>query len=152
MENEDNENYPQLIPLREIDYLTSILLLLLRQILHEHDTAGREGRCVISREQLHDRMMLFLEDVANRAHLIRKINGKLSLVHEKFGVIRMFGEKGQKIEIKRSIKALITSPFAEEMLAKQKAYFEYAEEHFKDEISEPELLSRPDELLEDPDD
>jgi hypothetical protein len=72
MENEDNENYPQLIPLREIDYLTSILLLLLRQILHEHDTAGREGRCVISREQLHDRMMLFLEDVANRLILFER--------------------------------------------------------------------------------
>lgn len=146
--NEGNEDYPRLVPNREIDYTTSMILLQLRQILHEHDNNGTEGICVVTREQFYERMSLYLKDVANQALLIRRLNGKINLIHDKFGVIRIFGENDRKIEIKRSIKALIQSAFAEEMQEKQQTYYQYASEHFKERISEPELHERPEELLE----
>ena len=123
IENVEDEDYPRLVPIREIDYMSSMLILILRQILHEHDNNGTEGICVVTKEQLYERMQLFLKDVANKALLLRKLNGKVSLVNDKFGVIRIFGEGDQKIEIKRSIKALVQSAFAEEMLKKTKGLF-----------------------------
>lgn len=144
IENVEDEDYPRLVPIREIDYMSSMLILILRQILHEHDNNGTEGICVVTKEQLYERMQLFLKDVANKALLLRKLNGKVSLVNDKFGVIRIFGEGDQKIEIKRSIKALVQSAFAEEMLKKQKAYLDYAREHFSEKLTEPEEAEAED--------
>lgn len=125
--NEDDAEIPQLIVRRQLSYPVSLLLAQLRRKLAEHDASSGEERLIIDKQEVFDLMGTFIVSGSNEVQFIRKVDGSLQKVSE-LGFIRFIGEKKEKIEVKRLIKAFVDAQWLQEFDARLKDYLEYAEE------------------------
>jgi len=125
--NEDNSEIPQLIVRRQLSYPVSLLLAQLRRKLAEHDASSGEERLILEKQEIIDLMGTFIISGSNEVQFIRKIDGALQKVSE-LGFIRFLGEKKEKIEIKRIIKAFVDAQWLQEFDTRMEEYLQYAEE------------------------
>jgi hypothetical protein len=77
---EGETEQPRLVTRRQLSYPVSLLLVLLRKKLAEHDASGAEPRLILQREQLVDMMRVFLPDTANEARLMDRIDAHFNKV------------------------------------------------------------------------
>ena len=124
---EDNSEIPQLIVRRQLSYPVSLLLAQLRRKLAEHDASSGEERIILEKQEIIDLMGTFFVSGSNEVQFIRKIDGALQKVSE-LGFIRFLGEKKEKIEIKRIIKAFVDAQWLQEFDTRMEEYLQYAEE------------------------
>lgn len=125
--NEDDPEMPQLIVRRQLSYPVSLLLAQLRRKLAEHDASSGEERLIIDKQEIVDLMGTFLVTGINEVQFIRKVDGALQKVSE-LGFIRFLGEKKEKVEIKRIIKAFVDAQWLQEFDIRMKEYLQYSEE------------------------
>ncbi len=125
--NEDDPEIPQLIVRRQLSYPVSLLLAQLRRKLAEHDASSGEERLIIDKQEIIDLMGTFIVSGINEVQFIRKVDGALQKVSE-LGFIRFLGEKKEKIEIKRIIKAFVDAQWLQEFDIRMKEYLQYTEE------------------------
>ena len=125
--NEDDDEIPQLIVRRQLSYPVSLLLAQLRRKLAEHDASSGEERLIIDKQEIIDLMGTFIVQGSNEVQFIRKVDSALQKVSE-LGFIRFLGEKKEKIEVKRIIKAFVDAQWLQEFDARMKDYLEYSEE------------------------
>ena len=125
--NEDNLEIPQLIVRRQLSYPVSLLLAQLRRKLAEHDASSGEERLIIDKQEIIDLMGTFIISGSNEVQFIRKVDGALQKASE-LGFIRFMGEKKEKIEIKRIIKAFVDAQWLKEFDIRMEEYLQYAEE------------------------
>ena len=69
-EVEGEEALPRLVRRRALTYNVSLLLVLLRKRLVEFETAGSEGRLVLTTEQIVEMLRLFQADSTNEARIV----------------------------------------------------------------------------------
>jgi len=124
--NEDNSEIPQLIVRRQLSYPVSLLLAQLRRKLAEHDASSGEERLIIDKQEIVDLMGTFIISGSNEVQFIRKVDGALQRAAE-LGFIRFLGEKKEKIEIKRIIKAFVDAQWLQEFDTRMEEYLQYAE-------------------------
>ena len=125
--NEDNIEIPQLIVRRQLSYPVSLLLAQLRRKLAEHDASSGEERLIIDKQEVIDLMGTFIISGSNEVQFVRKIDGVLQKVSE-LGFIRFLGEKKEKIEVKRIIKAFVDAQWLQEFDTRMKEYLQYPKE------------------------
>lgn len=100
------EALPRLVRRRALSYPVSLLLVLLRKRLIEFETAGGEGRLVMSTEQIVDMVRLFQTESSNEARLDDNADATIRKAAE-LGFLRgMRGERGQW-EVRRIVKAFV---------------------------------------------
>jgi len=125
--NEDTAEIPQLIVRRQLSYHVSLLLAQLRRKLAEHDASSGEERLILDKQEIIDLMGTFIVSGSNEVQFIRKVDSALQKVFE-LGFIRFLGEKKEKIEVKRIIKAFVDAQWLQEFDARMKDYLEYSDE------------------------
>lgn len=104
--DDDEENaLPRLMARRQLSYPVSLLLVLLRKKLAEHD-AGGELRLVLSREEIHELMRLFLPESANEAKLADRLGMDINKVIE-MGFLRRLKRQSDQFEVRRILKAYV---------------------------------------------
>ncbi len=123
--NMDDTDIPRLIVRRQLSYTVSLLLAQLRRKLAEHDASSGEERLIIDKQEIIDLMGTFLVSGSNEVQFIRKIDGAVQKILE-LGFIRILGEKKEKIEIKRIIKAFVDAQWLQEFDTRIREYHEYS--------------------------
>ena len=123
--NEDNQDIPQLIVRRQLSYPVSLLLAQLRRKLAEHDASSGEERLIIEKQEIINLLGTFFVQGSNEVQFIRKVDGALQKVSE-LGFIRFLGDKKEKIEVKRIIKAFVDAQWLQEFDTRIEEYLEYA--------------------------
>ena len=103
---EGETEQPRLVARRQLSYPVSLLLVLLRKKLAEHDASGAEPRLILQREQLVDMMRVFLPDTANEARLMDRIDAHINKVVE-LGFLRRLRGQDAQFEIRRILKAFV---------------------------------------------
>ncbi len=121
---EEDEEIPRLIVRRQLSYPVSLLLAQLRRKLAEHDASSGEERLIIDKQEIINVMGTFFVSGSNEVQFIRKIDGTLQKVSE-LGFIRFLGDKKDKIEVKRIIKAFIDAQWLQEFDTRINEYREY---------------------------
>ena len=109
---------------RQLSYPVSLLLVLLRKKLAEHDASGAEPRLILHREQLLDMMRVFLPDTANEARLMDRIDAHINKVVE-LGFLRRLRGQDAQFEIRRILKAFVDGQWLAGFEAKLKEYGEH---------------------------
>ena len=105
-EAEDGEEVPRLIPRRALSFHTSILCALLRKKLLEFDTFKGGARAVLSREEIHQMISIYFQETANEVKRKAEIDRHIHKVEE-MGLLRIFPDQKDRLEIRRVIKAVI---------------------------------------------
>jgi len=121
---EGETEQPRLVTRRQLSYPVSLLLVLLRKKLAEHDASGAEPRLILQREQLVDMMRVFLPDTANEARLMDRIDAHINKVVE-LGFLRRLRGQATQFEIRRILKAFVDAQWLAGFEDKLKEYGEH---------------------------
>ncbi|RKX89263.1 MAG: hypothetical protein DRP59_11265 [Spirochaetes bacterium] len=122
-DNEESE-IPRLIIRRQLSYPVSLLIAQLRRKLAEHDASSGEERLIIDKQEIINIMETFFVSGSNEVQFTRKIDSALQKAYE-LGFIRFLGDKKEKIEIKRIIKAFVDAQWLQEFDTRIEEYREY---------------------------
>lgn len=107
---------PRLIARRPLSYPVSLLLVLLRKRLAQHDAAGGVTRLVLSREQMADMMRTFLPSSTNEAKIMDQIERHIAKAQE-FGFLRRLKEDEEVYEVRRILRAFVNADWLAELEA-----------------------------------
>src|SRR6056297_2800297 len=105
-ERDDDEALPRLITRRQLSYPVSLLLVLLRKKLAEHDAGGDEKRLVLARDEIVEMLRLFLPETANQAKLIDRVGMDLNKIIE-MGFVRRLKGQPDHFEVRRILKSCV---------------------------------------------
>ena len=103
---EGEEALPRLVRRRALSYNVSLLLVLLRKRLVEFETAGAEGRLVLSTEQIVDLLRVFQADSSNEARVVDQAERTIGKAAELGFLRQLRGQTGQW-EVRRILKAYV---------------------------------------------
>ncbi|MGO8693292.1 MAG: DUF4194 domain-containing protein [Rectinemataceae bacterium] len=118
---EGDEALPRLMTRRQLPYLPSLLLALLRRKLAETDSSGEGQRLILSRDELVDMIKVFLPPSSNEARLYDQVMTAANRV-EDMGFIRRMKGQDQLYEIRRVLKAFVDAQWLADFDARLEAY------------------------------
>lgn len=116
--NDDTTDSPRrLIPRRPLSYPVSLLLVLLRKRLAQHDAHGGETKLVLTREQIIEMLRIFLAAGPNEAKLEDQIDRHIDRVTE-HGFLRPIKEENTSLyEVRRILKAFVNADWLADLEA-----------------------------------
>lgn len=116
-DEETSEGPRRLIPRRPLSYPVSLLLVLLRKRLAQHDAQGGETKLVLTREQIIDMLRVFLPVGANEAKLEDQIDRHIERVAE-LGFLRSIKEgEAAVFEVRRILRAFVNADWLADLEA-----------------------------------
>lgn len=103
---EGEEPLPRLVRRRTLTYSVSLLLVMLRKRLVEFETAGGEGRLVLTTEQMVEMLRLFAADSTNDARVVDGAETTIKKTAE-LGFLRQLRGARDQWEVRRILKAYV---------------------------------------------
>jgi len=122
---EGEEEIPRLIPRHALSYPVSLLLVLLRKQLLEFDSVTGDQRLIVTRQQIVERMSLFLKDTTNEAKLIGDIDRHIERV-EKMGFLRRLRGSENSFEVQRILRSFVNGEWLNHFNEQLEEYQRYA--------------------------
>lgn len=125
--SEGEEQLPRLMARRQLPYLPSLLLALLRRKLAEADASGESAgeagaqRLVLTRDEVLDLARVFLPASTNEARLADQVGAALNRVEE-LGFLRRLRSQEPSWEVRRVIKAFVDAQWLADFDARLSAY------------------------------
>jgi hypothetical protein len=118
---EEENSLPRLVTRRQLSYPVSLILALLRRKLTEHDTYSGESRLIIDKNEVTDMVSAFFPSGANEVKFLKRLDSYLLRIQE-LGFIRFLGDKKDKIEVRRILKAFIDAQWLSDFNDKMEEY------------------------------
>jgi Domain of unknown function (DUF4194) len=97
---------PRIMTRRQLPYMVSLLLALLRKKLAETDSSGSSERLILSRDELVDLIRVFLPSTSNEVKISDQVMTAVNRVEE-LGFIRRLKNQEQLFEIRRILIAYV---------------------------------------------
>jgi hypothetical protein len=124
---EGETTLPRLMTRRQLPYMVSLLLALLRKKLAETDSSGDGQRLILSRDELVDLVRVFLPSGGNEAKVSDQVMAAANRAEE-LGFIRRLKNQEQLFEIRRILKAFVDAQWLAEFDARLEGYRGYSRE------------------------
>ncbi len=105
---EGEEEIPRLVPRHALSYPVSLLLVLLRKQLLEFDSTTGDQRLIVTRQQVAERMRLFLKDTTNEAKMTANIDKHIDRI-EKMGFLRRLRGSEDSFEVQRILRSFVNA-------------------------------------------
>lgn len=118
---------PRLMARRQLPYLVSLLLALLRKKMAESDSSGDNERLILSRDELVELVRVFLPTGVNEAKVSDQVLAAVNRVEE-LGFIRRLKNQEQLFEIRRILKAFVDAQWLADFDARLASYRSHAGE------------------------
>lgn len=112
---------PRLVKRRSLTYNLSLLLVLLRKRMVEFETSGTEGKLVLTRDQIHEMLRVFLADSTNEARVIDHVDTTIKKAVE-LGFLRPMRAQADHWEVRRILKAYVDAQTMSDFAAKLAEY------------------------------
>lgn len=118
---DDDPPLPRLAEKRQLNFLTSLLCIVLRKYLLELDVRGGSVRSIINEQEIIDRVKVFLPAANDEAKQQEKIVSTINKVTE-IGFLRKLDDQEKNYEIHRIIKGFVNADVINDLLAKLRDY------------------------------
>lgn len=118
---QEEDPLPRLIEKRQLNFHISLLCILLRKYLLEHDAQGGTVRSIISEEEIINRAKVFLPAADDEAKQQDKIITTIKKVIE-IGFLRKLSGGDNNYEIHRIIKGFIGADVIDQLLTDLQKY------------------------------
>ena len=122
---EGEEEIPRLVPRHPLSYPVSLLLVLLRKQLLEFDSTTGDQRLILTKQQIAERMSIFLRDTTNEAKLVGDIDKHIDRV-EKMGFLRRLRGNEDSFEVQRILRSFVNAEWLSHFNERLEAYQRYA--------------------------
>lgn len=125
-ETRDGEvQLPRLVASRPLSYPVSLILVMLRRKLTEHDAFSSEARLIIEKNDVFETLGAFFPASNNEVKILRRFDSYLQRIQE-LGFIRFLDKEKKKFEVKRILKAFVDAQWLADFDAKLEEYALYA--------------------------
>ncbi|MEM9832695.1 MAG: DUF4194 domain-containing protein [Bacteroidota bacterium] len=104
---ERGEDPPRLISQRKLSYGHTLILVLLRKRLLEHDAQGGDTRLVIPKDEIRSMTQAFLPDETDQVRLTEYVERGINKMVD-IGILRTLANDSEHVEVNRILKAKIT--------------------------------------------
>jgi hypothetical protein len=127
-EADDNEEnpLPRLMRKQSMNYETTLLCVILREYLEEHDILSEGRKLYLTEKEIKERIELFYKEQANKSKLwkdlSRPINNLVSMGILKINREDRANRDNNQYEVKRIIKALVNNEKLEEIKERLQSY------------------------------
>ncbi|EGO62680.1 DUF4194 domain-containing protein [Acetonema longum] len=121
---EGEEEIPRLVSRHALSYPVSLLLVLLRKQLLEFDSTTGDQRLIVTRQQIAERMQLFLKDTTNEAKMVANIDNHIKKI-EDMGFLRRLRGSEDSFEVQRVLRSFVNAEWlrdVNELLDKYRVY------------------------------
>jgi hypothetical protein len=122
---EGEEEIPRLVPRHALSYPVSLLLVLLRKQLLEFDSTTGDQRLIVTRQQIAERMRLFLKDTTNEAKMTANIDKHIDRI-EKMGFLRRLRGSEDSFEVQRILRSFVNAEWLHHINERLEMYRVYA--------------------------
>ena len=112
---------PRLAEKRQLNFFTTLLLLVLRKFLLEHDAQGGSLRSIITRDEIINRVKIFLPATPDEVKQQDKISSTINKVIE-LGFLRKLEDIGQNYEIHRILKGFVNADVVDDTLKRLQTF------------------------------
>ncbi len=129
------EALPRLVPRRQLSYPVSLVLVLLRKKLADHDRSSAEGMPTVTRDELAEALRIFLPDTANQARFMDRLDAHLNRIVD-LGFLRKLRGQGGRFEVRRILKSFVDAQWLADFDARLEAYRVHAAD--EDDATEAE--------------
>lgn len=119
-ENEEDA-LPRLTDKRQLNFMTSLLCVVLRKYLLEHDASGGSTRSIISEQEILGRIKVFLPSTSDEAKQQERILSNVNRIID-IGFLRRLDGQEKNYEIHRIIKGFVNAEVIDDSLRKLKVY------------------------------
>ena len=123
--DQETEQLPRLVQRRQLGYVSSLLLALIRKKLAEYDATGGDTRLILSRDQIVDLVQVFLMAGANEAKMVDRIDADINRIVE-LGFLRRLRGQDDQFEVRRILKAFVDAQWLADFEQRLTAYRAYA--------------------------
>ena len=120
-DDDEAEALPRLVRRRALTYNVSLLLVLLRKRLVEFETAGGDGRLVLSTDQIVEMLRLFQAESTNDARVVDQAETTINKARE-LGFLRQLRGQSDHWEVRRILKAYVDAQTLSDFAAKLREY------------------------------
>jgi hypothetical protein len=120
-EGDGEEALPRLVRRRALTYNVSLLLVLLRKRLVEFETAGGDGRLVLTTDQIVEMLRLFQTESTNDARVVDQAETTINKATE-LGFLRQMRGQADHWEVRRILKAYVDAQTLSDFAAKLREY------------------------------
>lgn len=120
-EMEEELQLPRLAEKRQLNFFTSLLCIVLRKYLLEHDAQGGTVRAIITQQEIINRTKIFLPSVSDEAKQQDRIITAINKVIE-IGFLRKLEDNNNNYEIHRIIKGFVNASVIDGTLQKLEHY------------------------------
>ena len=103
----NQEPLPRLISRRSFSFLTSVLFLLLRKKLIEHESQDGNPKLIIKREEIHIMLQIYMKNEKNEKQARDTMDRAIEKA-KTAGILRSLRIEGDLLEVKKIIKSLIS--------------------------------------------
>ena len=120
-EEDGDEALPRLVRRRALTYNVSLLLVLLRKRLVEFETAGGDGRLVLTTDQIVEMLRLFQAGSTNDARVVDQAETTIKKAVE-LGFLRQLRGQSDHWELRRILKAYVDAQTLSDFAVKLREY------------------------------
>lgn len=123
--DEETENpLPRLMRKQTMNYETTLLCVILREILEEFDVVSEGTKLFLTQKEIKERIELFYKEQANKSKLWKELSKPINSL-QNIGILKLTREDpvnkdNNQYEVKRIIKALVSNKKLEEIRDKLK--------------------------------
>ncbi|SHL15783.1 protein of unknown function [Chitinophaga jiangningensis] len=120
---EDVMTLPKLIEKRQLNFFTTLICIVLRKYLLEHDAQGGSVRSIISEAEIVNRTKVFLPVVNDEAKQQEKIVTTINKIVD-IGFLRKLDDQENNYEVHRIIKGFINADVIDATLKSLQEYIQ----------------------------
>ena len=137
--DDEDQKLPRLVRRIPLSYEVTLLCVILREILEEFDIKDVESRkCFVTTQELRDKIEIFFKDSPNMVRLLERFDKTIQTT-VRLGFLKETDQDNVdpgdvRYEVRRVIKAKITSEKLEEIKQKLSFYTDVPEEHEHGEL------------------
>ena len=107
-EDSNDDKNPSLIARRSLTFHQSLLLVMIRKRLAEHDSEESAPRLFVHRQEIHQWLQPYFPEQANEIKQTKQFDALIKKVCE-WGFLKPLPQHPDEFEIKRIIKAFVTA-------------------------------------------
>ncbi|EED4923249.1 DUF4194 domain-containing protein [Salmonella enterica subsp. diarizonae] len=104
---ESDDDFPRLIPKRNLTFMQSVLLVSLRKRLAEHDAEEGAPRLTVTRQEIFSWLRPYLPEVNNEVKQKKDLDALIKRICE-MGFLSVLAHHPDEFEVLRIIKAIVT--------------------------------------------
>lgn len=128
VEDDIREQLPTLIEKRPLNYPTTLLVVLLRKQLIEHQRFSSETMLRTNRTDMHEQLSHFLNTGQTDEARVRDRMDESINTLERYGLLRKIGNESEDYEVRRILNSFVDLEFINEFEEKLR---QYAQTYFK---------------------